>query len=138
MVNKASNNCIFCKIVRGEIPCAKVYEDEHTLAFFDINPASEFHTLVISKKHYVNMLDVPEDTASNIMRTIKKVVALFKEKLGLQDVNVINNSGIKAHQDVFHIHFHIVPRFTDAPLGSPWKRHPEMREKFGAMLERLK
>jgi len=101
MVNKASNNCIFCKIVRGEIPCAKVYEDEHTLAFFDINPASEFHTLVISKKHYVNMLDVPEDTASNIMRTIKKVVALFKEKLGLQDVNVINNSGIKAHQDVF-------------------------------------
>jgi len=124
--------------VRGEVPCEKVYEDDHTLAFFDINPASEYHTLVIPKKHYINMFDVPENEAAAIMRTIKKVVALFECKLGLKDVNVINNSGLKAHQDVFHLHFHIVPRFAEGSLGSPWKRYPEMRDKFDEMLRRLK
>jgi len=130
-------DCIFCKIARGEVPCEKVYEDEHTLAFFDINPASEFHTLVITKKHYVNMFDIPEDESASLMRTIKKVICLFEKKLGLKDVNVINNSGLKAHQDVFHIHFHIVPRYTGSSLGSPWKRYPELREKFGNMLDKL-
>ena len=131
------DNCIFCKIVRGEIPSSKVYEDQHTLAFFDINPASEYHTLVISKKHYVNMFDIPEDEAASLMRAIKKVVSLYEKKLDLKDVNVINNSGAKAHQDVFHIHYHIVPRLSDDSLGSPWKRYPELREKFAEMLERL-
>ena len=131
-------DCIFCKIVRGEIPSLKIYEDEHTLALFDINPASEYHTLVITKKHYVNMFDIPEAESANLMRTIKKVVTLYERKLGLKDVNIINNSGVKAHQDVFHIHFHIVPRISADPLGSPWKRYPELRAKFAEMLERLK
>jgi len=131
-------NCIFCRIVRGEIPSNKVYEDEYTLAFFDINPASEYHTLVIPKKHYVNMFDVPEDEATNVMRTIKKIIALYEQKIGLTDVNVVNNSGAGAHQDVFHLHFHIVPRLSEDKLGAPWTRYPDLREKFGDMLEGLK
>jgi histidine triad (HIT) family protein len=132
------DNCIFCKIVRGEIPAAKIYEDEHTLAFLDINPATEYHTLIIPKKHYVNMFDIPETEAAHIMRTIKKVIALYEKKLNMTDVNVVNNSGKKAHQEVFHLHYHIVPRFTNEKIGVPFPEHPELREKFAEMLKRIK
>lgn len=131
-------DCIFCKIVNSEIPSTKVYEDEHTLVFFDINPTAQYHALVIPKKHYVNMFDVPESEAVNIMKTIKKVISLYEKKLGLKDVNVINNSGANAHQDVFHLHFHIVPRFTKNESSKPWVRYPEFRGKFGEMQELLK
>ena len=131
-------DCIFCKIISGEIPAYKVYEDTQTLAFFDINPASEYHTLVIPKRHYINMFDTPEEDAVAVMKTIKTVTTLYEEKLGLKDLNVINNSGLKAHQDVFHLHYHVVPRFSDKSLGSPWTRYPELRDKFPEMLEKLK
>ena len=131
-------DCIFCKIVRSEIPSSKVYEDEHTLAFFDIHPTSEYHTLVIPKKHYVNMFDIPEDEAVCLIKTIKKIITMYEQKLDLKDVNVINNSGAKAHQDVFHLHFHIVPRFTENKHGTPWTRYPQLREKFSEMLEKIK
>lgn len=124
--------------MRGEIPSNKVYEDAHTLAFFDIHPTAEYHTLVIPKRHYVNMFDIPEDEAVGMMKTIKKIVSLYQSKLGLTDVNVINNSGARAKQDVFHIHFHIVPRFVENTHGAPWIRYPEIREKFSEMLEKLK
>lgn len=131
-------DCIFCKIARDEIPSHRVYEDEHTLAFFDINPTAEYHALVIPKKHYVNMFDIPEPEVVSIMKTIKKVISLYEKKLCLNDVNVINNSGANANQDVFHLHFHIVPRFTKYESSKPWTRYPELREKFAEMLEKLK
>ena len=131
-------DCIFCKIVAGEIPSHKVYEDDHTLAFLDIFPASEYHTLVIPKKHYVNMFDIPEGEAVAIMKTIKKIVTLFQSKLGLENLNVYNNSGALAQQEVFHIHFHIVPRFAADKNNQPWIRDQNLREKFTEMLERLK
>ena len=132
------SDCIFCKIARGEIPAHKVYEDEHTLAFFDITPTAAYHTLVISKKHYTNMLDIPADEAAHIMRAAKRVVDLYKNKLGMTDVNIINNSGTAANQEVPHIHFHIIPRAAGDWKDSPWQRHPELREKFDEMLARVK
>lgn len=132
-------SCIFCKIVSGEIPSFKVYEDEHTYAFFDINPKNEYHTLVIPKKHYVNIFDIPESEAVFIMKTIKKIADLYKEKLGIENVQVINNSGAEAQQDVFHIHFHIVPRFSSDGQNIKWPpTKKELYERFDEFLSKLK
>ena len=130
-------DCIFCKIAKGEIPSFKVYEDEHTLAFFDITPTAAYHTLVIPKKHYINMFDVPADEAVNIMQTVKKVIGLYEKKLGLKDLNIINNSGKAANQEVPHLHFHIIPRAAGDWKDAMWARRPELRDKFGEMLKRL-
>jgi len=131
------DNCIFCKIVAGEIPSWKVYEDEHTFAFFDITPITEYHTLVIPKKHYVNMFDIPADEAAAMIKATKKIVALYEEKLGLENVQIVNNSGEHAQQDVFHIHFHIIPRFPGDGKDKKYVRNPELREKFDNFLAQL-
>lgn len=132
------DDCIFCKIVRGEIPSAKVYEDEHTLAFLDIFPAAEFHTLVIPKAHHVNVLDIPAEVFSHVTATVKKVVDFYKDKLGLENLQLIHNAGGDAQQDVFHLHVHIVPRAAGDGQDLKQKKYPEMREKFDALLEKLK
>lgn len=104
-------SCVFCKIINEEIPCHKIYEDEETLAFLDINPASKGHTLIIPKKHYVNIHDVDEETLNSIMKTTKKMSAKLKQKLNASGINIVNASGKDAQQSVFHIHFHAVPRY---------------------------
>ena len=130
-------NCIFCKIAKGELNAWKIYEDEHTFAFLDINPATEYHTLVIPKRHYVNVLDIPADVFLHVMETVKKVVDLYKEKCGLQNVQIIHNAGKEGQQDVFHLHVHIVPRAAGDGLNIKWKTHPEWRDKFDDMIKKL-
>ena len=128
-------NCIFCKIVRGEVPSYKVYEDEHTFAFLDIHPAAKYHTLVIPKAHYVNVLDIPTEVFLQVMDTVKKVVDIYREKLGLENLQLIHNAGREGQQDVFHLHVHIVPRECGDGQNVTWKRHPEWREQFEGMLK---
>jgi len=130
-------NCIFCKIAKGEAPAWKVYEDEHTFAFLDIFPAAEFHTLVIPKAHYVNVLDIPGKAFSQVMATVKKVVDLYREKLGLENLQLMHSAGREGQQDVFHLHVHIVPRHAGDGQNIVWKTHPEWREKFDDMLKKL-
>jgi len=130
-------DCIFCKIVRGEIPSWKVYEDEHAYAFLDINPVSAYHTLVIPKKHFVDSFDIPAEEFAHLMETLKKIVDLYHEKLGLENMQIVNSSGAEAQQDVFHIHYHIVPRSAGDGNNIQWKTHPELRDQFGAMLQKL-
>jgi len=104
-------NCIFCKIVKKEIPAPILYEDDKTLAFLDIRPASPRggHTLVLPKNHYVNILDIPEDELEAVIKTIKKMsVALMKLAPGM---NILQNNGKDAGQFIMHAHFHLVPRF---------------------------
>ncbi len=131
-------DCIFCKIVAGEAPSAKVYEDEHVYAFLDIHPISEYHTLVIPKKHYENIFDVPEETLLQVMRVVKKLAGLYNSKLGIRNVQIINSSGREAQQDVFHIHFHIVPRRRGDGQNIAWHTHPEWAARFDEMVEKLK
>ncbi|HOU12615.1 MAG TPA: HIT family protein [Anaerolineae bacterium] len=132
------STCIFCKIARGEARSWKVYEDESVYAFLDINPVSEYHTLVIPKAHYENIFDVPEHELLRVMAVVKKLVVLYRERLGINHVQIINSSGREAQQDVFHMHFHIVPRKAGDGQNVVWRTHPEWREKFDAMVERLK
>ena len=131
------DNCIFCKVACGEAHSWKVYEDEYTYAFLDINPVNEYHTLVIPKNHYENIFDIPEDEAVHIIKAVKKVVSLYNKKLLLNNVQIVNSSGAEAQQDVFHIHFHIVPRFLGDGQDVKWTTHKEWRERFDDLLAKL-
>ena len=102
--------CIFCKIINGEIPCYKIYEDEETLAFLDIADDAIGHTLVIPKKHYENILDIDNEALSKLMLVVKKISNHYVDNCGFTGVNVMNASGVDAQQSVFHLHFHIFPR----------------------------
>lgn len=106
-------NHIFEKIIAKEIPAYIVYEDEHVLSFLDINPTCEGHTLVIPKKRYVNMFDIPEDVLQHFIIGVKKTIAIVCEKMQVTDVNILNASGENAQQSVGHLHFHIIPRKKD-------------------------
>lgn len=110
------NDCVFCAIAAGEIPCFKVYEDELALAYLDINPFSEGHTLVIPKAHTTGLLDTPEETLAALLARVKKVAAHLKSALGCDGFHILQNNGAAAGQTVGHIHFHIVPRRNGDPI----------------------
>src|SRR5574344_1923502 len=109
-------NCIFCKIIKGEIPAYMVYQDEHISAFLDISQKTYGHTLVIPNKHYENIFDVPEVELCHVIKGVKMLSQKIKKNLGADGVNIINCSGKEAHQSVFHLHFHILPRFKNDGL----------------------
>lgn len=102
--------CIFCKIVAGEIPSYKVYEDEKVIAFLDINPVSRGHTLVLPKKHFENLENISEDELCKVIKAVKKIGQAIKDGLGVKGYNVTLNNGSVAGQIIEHIHFHIIPR----------------------------
>lgn len=100
-------DCIFCKIVNGEIPCMKIYEDDICMAYLDINPDSDGHSLIIPKKHYTDIFDIPDDTLLHIYKSSKKVMKILEEKLGCDGFTLIQNNGII--QEVKHYHLHVKP-----------------------------
>ena len=108
-----TTDCIFCKIVAGELPSLKVYEDAETLAFLDIHPVNPGHTLVIPKAHYVNAFEAPEDVWVKMTATVKKVAHAIKEGLPVGDMNIAMNNGKFAGQVVFHAHIHVMPRYEN-------------------------
>ncbi|MDO8592446.1 MAG: HIT family protein [bacterium] len=103
-------DCIFCKIISGEVPSLKVYEDEFTLAFLDINPVNPGHTLVVPKKHLVNFEDADEETLCRLIKIVKKVGFSLKNNLSAPGYNVAVNNDPIAGQVVPHLHFHVIPR----------------------------
>jgi len=131
-------NCIFCQVAKGESPSWKVYENESVYAFLDIFPATRYHTLVIPKKHYTNIFDITESDLKAVISVVQRLSKLYKEKLGIEDIQIISNTGAAAQQTVFHIHFHIVPRSMSDGQDVRWRTHPEWRKEFDAMLEKLK
>lgn len=105
-----SDNCIFCKIIKGEIPSYKIYEDTHTFAFLDIANDVDGHTVIIPKTHFVNVLDIAEEDYLNVMKTVKKVSEHYVNNCNYEGVNILNANHESAGQSVFHLHFHIFPR----------------------------
>jgi histidine triad (HIT) family protein len=110
------DDCIFCKIIQGKIPCYKVYEDENYLAFLDVMPISKGHTLVLPKKHYANIYEIPEDVLCGLMAVVKKVSVNIKEKFEPEALFLNQNNGEKAGQSVMHFHMHIKPVYEDTKL----------------------
>jgi len=104
--------CLFCKIIAGEIPCTKVYEDDTVLAFLDIHPVNIGHTLVIPKVHHTNLYETPDKALSHMVVVTKKLSIAIKESLGAEGVNIEMNNDPVAGQIIFHTHLHIIPRFS--------------------------
>jgi histidine triad (HIT) family protein len=112
---------IFSKILRGEIPCHKVYEDDHVLAFLDVNPVSKGHTLVIPKEPAETVDQLSDDAAAAIGRVLPRISRAVLAATGATAFNVLQNNGAAAHQSVFHVHFHIIPKYDDdTGLGLGW------------------
>ena len=110
--------CLFCRIVKGEIPAKKVYEDSDTFAFLDINPRNPGHTLVIPKKHYENLLEMPDKDAASLIQSVKKIAAMAMNGMKAQGVSISISNGQAAGQIVAHAHFHVIPRFlNEGPVG---------------------
>ncbi|MCF6136184.1 HIT family protein [Pseudalkalibacillus berkeleyi] len=116
------DNCIFCKIVNGDIPAAKVYEDEHVLAFLDISQVTKGHTLVIPKDHHKNLYELPEDVAEKVFSVVPKIANSIKNAYEPIGLNLLNNNEEPAGQSVFHYHVHILPRYGKGDgFGAVWK-----------------
>jgi histidine triad (HIT) family protein len=115
-----SDDCVFCRIAAREAPAFIVEEDERTLAFMDISPATRGHLLVIPKAHSADLLEVGEDDLAACAATAKRMTRRVKERLGADGVNVLNSCGRVAWQTVFHFHLHVIPRYDDDPLKLPW------------------
>ncbi len=103
-------NCIFCKIIAGELPCYKIYEDENVIAFLDIGPVSEGHTLIVPKKHAENLDTGSREDAARCMETIYEIAPKILSAIGATGYNLGMNHGAIAGQDVMHTHFHLMPR----------------------------
>lgn len=113
---------IFSKILRGEIPCHRIYEDEHVLAFLDINPISRGHTLVIPREPAETLVELSAEAAAAVGRVLPRIARAVLEATGAKDFNVLQNNGAAAHQAVFHVHFHIIPMHADGTgLGIEWR-----------------
>jgi histidine triad (HIT) family protein len=112
---------IFSKIIAAEIPCHKVYEDDRVLAFLDVNPLSDGHTLVIPKEEAATLDALSDDSAAAIGRVLPRIARAVLAATGASEFNVLQNNGPGAHQAVFHVHFHIIPRIGDRGLGIGWK-----------------
>ena len=131
------NDCIFCKILKGELPCMKIYEDEHTLSFLDIAKDVDGHILVIPKKHVTNILDADGETLSHVMKTVKKIGAHLTENCGYEGMNILNANNECSGQTVFHLHIHLIPRkHGDGVAGFPKFAGAEI--PLEEMCERLK
>ena len=113
--------CIFCAIVDGKIPSAKVYENEHVFAFMDISPANPGHLLVIPKRHYRNIFDMPAEIASKIMEAAVPLATAIREALNPDGLNLFQSNEAAAFQTVFHFHLHLIPRWEGDPLRLPWR-----------------
>ncbi len=116
----AEGHCVFCKIVRGELPSMKLYEDERTLCFMDINPATRGHCLVIPKEHRENIYEMSEAECADVMNVTKRVADAVRKTLEPDGLNLLQANGLQAFQTVFHFHMHVIPRYTNDPIKLPW------------------
>ncbi len=114
-------NCIFCKIANGEIPSNTLYEDDNFRVILDNGPATKGHALVLPKKHYADLFEIPEETLAGAAKVAKKVAGTMKEKLGCDGLNLVQNNGEAAGQTVMHFHLHIIPRYKNDGQNILWK-----------------
>jgi histidine triad (HIT) family protein len=124
MTDGPSKDCIFCKIVAAELPATVVAEDERTLSFMDISPATSGHALVIPRAHSKDLLEIDPEDLGAVILAAQALARKAKERLGADGVNLINSCGADAWQTVFHFHVHVIPRYADDPLRLPWTPAP--------------
>lgn len=113
-------DCIFCRIVAGKLPAQIIHQDQLTVAFMDINPATRGHALVITRAHYANLLELPDRELHAAAETARELARRMRSGLEADGVNILSSTGAAAWQTVFHFHIHVIPRYKDDPLRLPW------------------
>jgi len=131
-------DCIFCKIIAGEVPCFRIYEDEGTLAFMDINPANEGHALVVPKEHARDVHAVSDEAIARTMMSAKRVAGAVERTLAPDGINLVQCNGPAAAQSVMHFHVHVLPRREDDDLKLNWGLVPGDMDAIGALAERIR
>jgi len=132
-----TRDCLFCKIAAGAIPATRVREDERTVAFMDINPATRGHLLVIPRAHATDLLEIGAEDLAACTAAAQDLAALVSARLGADGVNLINSCGREAWQTVFHFHLHVIPRYAGDPLRLPWTPEPGDRDAIAAAAAEL-
>lgn len=110
------SDCIFCKIIKGELPAEKVFEDDKVLAFLDIHPVTKGHTLLVPKEHYPDLISTPKEVVAEVVSYVPQIAGGLIKGLGATGLNLGSNNGRAAGQIIFHLHFHLIPRYTDDGL----------------------
>jgi histidine triad (HIT) family protein len=131
-------DCIFCQIAAGEVPAQIIHQDERTVAFMDINPATRGHALVIPRRHAANLLEVDQEDLQAAMLVAQTVARRMPDRLGADGVNLLNSCGSVAWQTVFHFHVHVIPRYSDDPLRLPWRPQQGDADEIAATAEVLR
>jgi histidine triad (HIT) family protein len=136
------DQCVFCKIIDGEIPSATIYEDEDFKVIMDISPAAKGHAILLPKKHFANLYEMEDEVASKVLITARKVATAMKEELGCEGLNLVQNNGEAAGQTVFHFHMHLIPRKKNDSVNVTWKQGSyakgEAEQLAAALAKRLK
>ncbi len=131
-------DCLFCKIVAGEIPAQIVHEDDRTVAFMDINPGSRGHLLVVPRRHARDLLEIDQEDLAATMGAAQRMAARVGERLDADGVNLLNCCGSAAWQTVFHFHVHVIPRYDGDPLRLPWIPEPGDSDEIAATAQALR
>ena len=129
--------CVFCKIINGEIPCSKVYENELVVAFLDISQVTKGHTLIVPKRHVENVFGLTKEESAAIMEASVYVANKLKEKLNVENVNLLNNNGVLAGQCVMHFHMHVIPRYGNDDIEIKQVEHEPNFEELGKLCKLL-
>ncbi len=132
------DDCIFCKIVTGELPAEVIESDEHTLSFMDINPWTRGHALVIPRNHSRNLYEISEEDLRNVAVAAKRLALRMEERLGCDGVNLLNSCEPAAWQTVFHFHVHVIPRYDDDPLELPTRPQQAEAEDLEKVAQELR
>ncbi len=132
------NNCVFCKIVNNEFDSYKLYEDENFLVIFDKFPSNIGHTLILTKKHYENFFELDEYVASELLVLAQKVSIALKDVTGCAGINILQNNGKAAGQEIFHYHLHVIPRYEGDNVSIKLGANEISEEKAEALLEKIK
>ena len=131
-------DCLFCRIVAGELPATVIHQDDRTLAFMDINPGTRGHALVVPREHARDLGEIDPADLAACAQTAQRIARKAKENLGADGVNLLNAYGAAAWQTVFHFHIHVIPRYEDDPLKLPWVPGPGDADAIAAAGEELR
>jgi histidine triad (HIT) family protein len=134
----AHEDCIFCKVLAGEIPSEPVYEDEHTMAVMDINPWTRGHVVVFPRKHAADLFEIEDAELERVAVAVKRVATKVREGLSPAGVNLLQSNGRAAWQTIFHLHVHVIPRYDDDPLELPTRPQPAQPEELAEVAKEIR
>jgi histidine triad (HIT) family protein len=130
--------CIFCKILEGDIPAYKLFEDEHTFAFMDINPLNDGHALIIPKDHHPNIFDTPTNVLAPLMETTQRIARAIQNSIAPDGINILQANGHGAAQSVFHVHFHVLPRKNGDDAKLNWGLRPGDMDHISDLAQQIR